>query len=73
MQTEHPTQRHRLMVKERATTSFQSHNGDFATDKLAMEEGERLCVEGNVVEFEVWSLSGHYLRSVGITRAEPQP
>lgn len=58
----------KLMIREVGQREFVQHNGDFTTTQAndeprpssgvqeAINEGERLCAEGNVEAFQVWSL-----------------
>ena len=75
----------RLFVREVGSTRFEQHNGDFedddptsCTDPLnpvadatkARAEGERLCREGNVEEFQVWNLASQFKRSFNVEPVE---
>jgi len=56
------------MIREVSQREFTQHNGEFEDElhtfnpdspcgiALATSEGERLCREGNVEAFQVWSL-----------------
>ncbi len=68
----------RLFVREVGAREFSQHNGEFADDPIlpgassmcgetrALEEGERLCREGNVEAFQVWTLAASKQRVWGL-------
>ena len=52
------------------STGFEQSNGDFASETDARQEGERMCREGNVEEFQVWTLASHFRRVAGLEKVE---
>jgi hypothetical protein len=60
----------RLFVREVGASRFETHNGDFPTSELAEAEGQNLCTNGNVEEFQVWTLHSQFRRSTVVEKVE---
>lgn len=60
----------RLFVREVGQREFTKNNGDFPDAEAAQKAGEDLCRNGNVEEFEVWSLVGAWSREWTLKRTD---